>query len=227
MLFPVNLFVFAITAEACIDNLLWKDTYGWTCRDYTRDPNECRSNYAVSDEGIVAQEACCACVTTVERRRDEQECRSICLSSEDVCNKKCDTDKRSCNFKCIPATSGSNGNGGNGGVVETPEPTKTEVVENAIKLEWWMILLIVLAILLCLCVTCIVLYFICMTRDAGTCEDDDCPTQQPMLVGGGCDVPGDNPCGTPCDNPGLPCDNPGPQMVYNQVPAGYSQGQMW
>jgi len=220
MLFPVNLLVLAIAAEACIDNLLWKDTFGWTCRDYTRDPRECRSNYAVSEDGIEAQDACCACAVTLERRRDYQSCLGVCVLNEETCDKECLTQRRECNYECgeeIDSTEVVTA------VVSDDSDTTEVVVDPVQAMEWWVTLLIVLGILLCLCAGCVVLYLMCMTRDEGTCEDDECATQQPMLVGGGCDAPFDNPC----DNP---CDNPGPQITYNPVSAGYSQGQqgqMW
>jgi len=215
MLIPVNLLVLAIAAEACVDNLLWMDTFGWTCRDYTRAPIECRSNYAVSDGGIEAQEACCACVKPVERRRDYTTCLGTCVSEEEACDKNCLADRRNCNYKCGVDNEEEEDPDAITTDSEEPEPPIVTRVNEA--LEWWAILLIVLGVLLCLCAICIVLYLMCMTRDEGTCEDDGLTTQQPMLVGGDCNEPCDNPCDTPCDNLG-------PQILYNQVPAGYSQG---
>jgi len=226
MLFPVNFLVLAIAAEACVDNLLWMDTFGWTCRDYTRAPIECRSNYAVSVGGIEAQEACCACVKPVDRRRDYATCTGICQSDEIGCRDRCDTERKKCDYNCQKeieadddedeaggAVTGENGDNG-----DDEEETIETPVQN---LEWWAILLIVLGVLLCICTICIVFYLLCMTRDEGECEDDGLATQQPMLIGGDCNEPcGDNPCDTPCDNP---CDNRGPQ-IYDQVPVGYSQG---
>jgi len=212
MLFPVSFLVLVIAAEACADNLLWKDTFGWTCRDYTRVPIECRSNYAVSVEGIEAQEACCACVKPVERRRDYTTCLGICVSEEEACDKNCLADRRTCNYEC-----GEDEPEVITAVVEEEEPESIPIIERVEALQWWAILLIVLGVLLCLCTICIVLYLMCMTRDEGTCEDDGLATQQPMLVGGDCNEACDNPCDTPCDNLG-------PQIAYNQVPAGYSQG---
>jgi len=215
MLFPVNFLVLAIAAEACVDNLLWMDTFGWTCKDYTRAPIECRSNYAVSVGGIEAQEACCACVKPVERRRDLTACLGTCVSEEEACDKNCLADRRNCNYICGTENEEEDDVGG----VTEPESSEDEtpIVTRVKELEWWAILLIILGVLLCLCATCIVLYLMCMTQDEGTCEDDGLATQQPMLVGGDCNEPCDNPCDDPCDNRG-------PEILYNQVPAGYSQG---
>jgi len=223
MLYPVNFLVLAIAAEACVDNLLWMDTFGWTCRDYTRAPIECRSNYAVSVGGIEAQEACCACVKPVERRRFT-DCLGICVSDEEACDKSCLAERRTCNYNCGQAEEDDEDDETGGAVTEDDngngdEEDEEETIETPVRdLEWWAILLIILGVLLFICTICIVFYLLCMTRDEGTCEDDEFATQQPMLIGGDCNEPcGDNPCDTPCDNRG-------PQMAYDQVPVGYSQG---
>jgi len=215
MLFLVNILVIAITTHACIDNVLWRDKFGWSCRDYGRVPRECSSNYAVSNGGIEAQEACCACVKTVERRRDLFSCLDTCSAEENACDSECVSDNTDCEFRCEEdyqedsdtgaiieddKSPSGNGNGGIGG------------------LETWLIIVIVVGIVLCLCIICIVLYFLFMTQDEGTCEDGECATEQPMLVGGRCDAP----CESPCE-PRYPMQ----QMAYNQVPAGYPQGQTW
>jgi len=216
MLFPVNFLVLAIAAEACVDNLLWMDTFGWTCKDYTRAPIECRSNYAVSVGGIEAQEACCACVKLVERRRDFQTCLGTCVSDEEACGRNCLANRRTCNYKCGK----DNEEVVDPNAVEIEEEEEIEeikMIERVQALEWWVILLIILGVLLFICAICIVLYLMCMTPDEGTCEDDGLATQQPMLTGDDCNEPRDNPCDTPCNNLG-------PQIAYDQVPVGYSQG---
>jgi len=225
MLVPVKFLVFTIAAKGCIDNVLWRDTFGWSCRDYSRDPRECTSHYAVSKGGIEAQEACCACVMTIERRRDYASCLDTCSAEENACEAECIAEKAECQNDCHEEWQdedeeedddlggitdvGGAGSGGNG---------------DSLELETWLIVLIVVGILFCLCIICIVLYLVCLPRDEGMCEDDDCVTQQPMLVGGGCDAPCERPCDTPCD---APYNYPRQQMTYSQAPAGYPQGQGW
>jgi len=221
MLFPKKSLVFAIAAKGCIDNVLWTDTFGWKCRDYSRDTRECNSKYAVSNDGIEAQEACCACVMPVERRRDYAECIDTCAAEENECESECVADKTECQFQCHEEHEEDDDPGG-----ITPDFGNGDVVRRdgfgGIELETWIVVLIVLGILLFLCIICIVLYFLCLPRDEGKCEDGDCVTQQPMLVGGGCDAPAS--CDTRCD---APYSYPGQQMAYSQDPAGYPQGQRW
>jgi len=226
MLFLIQFLVCAIAAKDCVDNVLWRDSFGWSCKDYSRDPRECSSRYAVSNGGIGAQEACCACIMPVERRRDYASCLDTCSANENACEAECLADKADCQLRCseeheedddpggiTPEDEGASSGGGNGN-------------RGGIEFETWLIILIVLGILVCLCIICIILYFVCMPRDEGTCEDGDCVTQQPMLVGGGCDAPA--PCEKPCD---APCEAPynysGQQMAYSQAPSGYPQGQGW
>jgi len=226
MLFSVNFLLVAIAAKGCIDNMLWRDTFGWSCRDYSRDPLECSSSYAVSNGGIEAQDACCACLMPVERRRDYASCLDTCSASENACEATCDADKVDCQFTCseIYDIGGVTSGDGDGDGDTSTDPGNGK--SGGLKIETWVIVLIVLGILLCLCITCIILYFVCMHRDEETCEDGDNITQQPMLVGGGCDAP--DPCEGPCD---APCEGPynysGKQMAYTQAPTGYPQGQGW
>jgi len=227
MLFSVNFLLVAIAAKGCIDNMLWRDTFGWSCRDYSRDPLECSSNYAVSVGGIEAQEACCACVIPVERRRDYAECIDICSADENACESECFADKAECQFECQQEyeeeEEDEDDTGGLANGDDNGDESSTGTV-GGIRLDEWVIVLIVLGVLLCLCIVIIVLYFLCLPRDEGTCEDD-VATQQPMLVGGGCDAP---PCETGCDTPcDAPTNYPVQQMAYSQVPAGYPQGQRW
>jgi len=214
MFFPINLLIFAIAAEICVDNVHWKDTFGWTCRDYTRDPRECSSSNAVSDQGIEVQEACCIC-ETAERRRDLASCYTTCSAEEDECKAECRADKAQCDERC------SDDFDSTGGPILPPEtPGPAPGNGGILGLETWIIILIVLGILLLLCIICVIVYLLCMNQDEGTCEDD-CPTQQPMLVGGGCT---ETPCDAPC---GAANDMPGGQMMYAPGPTGYNQGQGW
>jgi len=207
LFFPAIVVVFITTVHACIDDVLWRDTFGWTCRDYNRDPLECHSNYAVSEGGIEAQEACCACKTTVERRRDLATCLGACSADEDACQADCKKDSAECRFDCsdqFPPT------------VIGPEPSPAPVTGgNGLGgLDTWVIVLIIIGVVLFLCIICVILYFLFMTPSEGTCEDDEYATQQPMLIGGGCDAP-------PCD---APCDNQVAQPAYGQPAYGQASG---
>jgi len=209
LLIPAIVVVFIITVHACINDVLWRDTFGWTCRDYNRDPLECHSSYAVSEGGIEAQEACCTCKITLERRRDLATCLGACSADEDECQAECKSDSADCRSECSdkfppfivdPAPTPDPGKGGGNGMG---------------GLETWVIVLIVIGALLLLCIIFIILY-LCTASSEGTCEDDECTTQQPMLIGGGCDRP-------PCD---APCDNQVAQPAYGPV-SGYPQQGGW
>lgn len=222
MIFLVHITLFAIETQACIDNVLWRDSFGWSCRDYSRDPRECSSNYAVSNGGIEAQEACCACVKTVERRRDYASCLGTCTAEENACESECVAERTECQFQCNEDYEEESDPGG---ITEDDGVSPPGNGNNGIGgIETWLLILVVLGILLCLCIICIVVYCLYISQDEGTCEDGECPTQQPMLVGGGCDTACDGPCESPCD---APYNYPGQQRAYNQVPAGYPQEQRW
>jgi len=214
----VNIIVVAIATQACVDNVLWRDRFGWGCRDYGRVPRECGSNYAVSNGGIEAKEACCACVKTVERRRDLVSCLGTCSAEENACDSECVADNADCEYRCEEDYQEDSDPGGT--IIDDDESPSLSGNGGMGGLETWLIIVIIVGIVLCLCIICIVLYFMFMTQDEGTCEDGECATQEPMLVGGGCDAP----CESPCD---APYEYPVQQMAYNQVPAGYPQGQRW
>jgi len=210
LFFPAIVVVFITTVNACTDNALWRDTFGWTCRDYNRDPLECGSRLAVSEGGIQAREACCSCKKTHDRRRDYSTCVGSCDADEDACEADCRADTADCRLDCMEE---------NPTFVVEPEPPISNGGGNG-NLETWVIILIVIGAVLFLCIICIILYFLFMGSSEATCEDDECTTQQPMLIGGGCDG---GPCDAPCDGP---IDNQGNQMAYGPV-TGYPQQGGW
>jgi len=224
LVFPATMLVLTITLHACIDNVLWRDRYGWTCRDYNRDPRECNSKLAVSAGGIDAYEACCACEFSVERRRDYASCLRTCSANEDACEAECTANKANCEDTCNNDFASSDGD--NGGVVDSVEtPAPEESSSSNVGLEIWVIVLIVLGVLLLLCIICIILYCLMMPRDEGTCPEDDCITQQPMLIGGGCDAPCETPCDAPFDNQYNRAG--GAQMVSYGETQAYPQRNGW
>jgi len=144
----------------------------------------------------------------VERRRDLATCLGACSADEDACQAECKKDSAECRSDCsdeFPPTVV--------GPVPSPAPTGGNGLGG---LETWVIILIVIGVLLFLCIICVILYFLCMAPSEGTCEDDECATEQPMLIGGGCDAP-------PCD---APCANQGAQAAYGPV-SGYPQQGGW
>jgi len=144
----------------------------------------------------------------VERRRDLATCLGACSADEDACQAECKKDSAECRSDCsdeFPPTVV--------GPVPSPAPTGGNGLGG---LETWVIILIVIGVLLFLCIICVILYFLCMGPSEGTCEDDECATEQPMLIGGGCDAP-------PCD---APCANQGAQAAYGPV-SGYPQQGGW
>jgi len=218
ILFPATILVF-ITVRACVDNVLWRDRYGWTCRDYNRDPRECSSKLAVSEGGIDAYEACCSCEFSVERRRDYASCLRACSAEEDACEAECAADKASCEDTCNTQHESEDDPVGvtEEADPETPEPESS----GSSGLEIWVIVLIVVGVLLLLYILCIIFYCLMMPQDEGTCPEDDCITQQPMLVGGGCDAPCDAPCDNQYDRAGEA------QMVSYGETQAYPQRNGW
>jgi len=219
----ITILISTITGHVCKDNVLWKDQFGWTCRDYNRDPRECSSDLAISVGGIDSYEACCACEFSYERRRDYATCLRACAAKEDECQAGCRDDKAVCEGRCNDDYESESGDDA---TVVTPTPAPDPVTKEgngggeSNDLEIWVIVLIAAGVLLLVCIICIILYSLCMPRDEGSCEDEEC-TQQPMLVGGGCDAPCDAPCETQYDRPGEA------QMVAYDGAQGYPQGNTW
>jgi len=211
-LFFISILPFTLIVSACSDNALWKDQFGWTCRDYGRDPRECNSKLAVSEGGLHAFEACCACNSFVDRRRDYSTCLGSCSADEDACEAECAADKAGCVNKCNEEFEESEDPGG-----VTDRATTTPAVNRSSNggLETWVIIVIVAGIVVLICLILIILYCLCIPQDEGTCQDEQF-TQQPMLVGD-CDAPCDAPCSNQYDMNApsqMPMTNYGPAQRY-------------
>jgi len=181
-----------VKVQACLDNVQWKDIYGWTCRDYFRVPQECNSKFAVSSAGINVFEACCVCETNVERRRDYASCMNTCSTKEDSCNADCTATKVGCVDECTDEWDTSEDTAG----VVTPSPVALPSKDSSPTITTWMIILIALGILIALCIICLLFFLFCRPMGEDSCPDDI--QEQPMLFDTGCDVPcGDvqEPCG--------------------------------
>jgi len=182
---PLFFFTSALAVQTCLDNTLWRDSYGWTCRDYDRVPQECNSVLAVSVAGITVSEACCACESHVERRRDFSSCITTCSAEDDACSSECTADKAACINDCTDDWADDDEDE-TGGVVPAEAPTEGSSSSSS-SMEPWMIILIILGVLLVLCITCLIIFFLCMPESEASCQDAEF-SQQPMLVEGTCDT---------------------------------------
>jgi len=203
MLSILSMLVVTLVTHDCVDNLLWRDRYGWTCRDYDRDPRECSSNLATWGAGMDAYEACCTCRELVERRRDYASCLGGCSAEEDACEADCAADKAECLDECTEEWMDESEDDEDdvGGAVGPSTDDDDEYYNGSSSssssaLPPWIIVLIVLGTLLTLCITCLLLFFLCMPDSEGSC-DDACQDDDinPMLSNQGCDTcPNVNTC---------------------------------
>jgi len=208
--------------QGCVDNMLWRDIYGWSCRDYDRDPLECSSTLAISDVGMDAYEACCSCRERVEMRRDYASCLSTCSAEEDACEAECTADKADCVDECTEEWMDESedyeedvgGAVGPSADYDDDDDDGGSVSSSSSAIPTWVIILIVLGILLVLCIICLLLFFLCMPGSEGSCEDacqDD--DVNPMLLDQGCDT---------CPNPST-YDVPQGQMYAPPCGPGVQQ----
>jgi len=181
-----------LRVQSCLDNMLWKDSYGWTCRDYDRVPQECSSRLAVSAAGVNVFEACCACKSNVDRRRDYASCLNTCSAKEDSCNADCTATQVGCVGECTEKwdTSEDTAN------VLTPSPVAQPMKDSSSIIEPWMIVAIAVGFVVLLCILCILFMLFCMPNVEESCQGDI--QEQPMLFDRGCDMP--------CGNVQEPCD---------------------
>jgi len=200
------------------ENAGWTDYFGWTCRDYTRVPDECSSMKAFNDAGVHAEDACFTCN---ERRRQgerrrlssnsqitAQLCQSGCSSNFNSCTQRCDQCQNNCDNTLVNCQSGCP----SGTVTSRAPPITTRRPENK-GFPWWIPVLIGLALLCLLCTACALLYMFCRPTEQGDCSQAE--DNVPMIIASpqqGCAAPAE------------PCNSGGCDAGYEQDCAGGNGG---
>lgn len=179
----LSLLLSTLTVQACQDNILWIDSYEWTCRDYDRVPQECNSKWAVSAKGISVFDACCVCRANVERRRNFATCLNSCSAEEDQCNAECTATNAGCVDECTDEWDSSEDPGN----IRTPSPVASPPNGSSSELALWVIILLAVGGVVLLCFLCLFILFFCMPKAEESCQDDI--QERPMLIDNGCEMP--------------------------------------
>lgn len=184
------------------------DSYGWTCRDYDRAPEQCEMSTKYVKHGRTALTSCCACKNTPTKpdmselgvsflarwdtRRQADTCVFRCIEDSYTCSEFCDTEVSSCNFQCTEIQdncvstcddedSDTSGEGGvvDGGIVLEEYTTSIGAGTG----EIWIYILIACIVLLSLICCCLLFYCRLKTRPEAdvACPPDYCAEQQTMI----------------------------------------------
>jgi len=209
ILLPLTL----LSKSPCEDEEYFSDSYGWTCRDYDRAPEQCELSTKFEKNGKVALTSCCACRGSLikhdisdalwlgfpagfdTKRRRSESCPMGCDAQSDICEGYCNSDLSVCNLRCKDVKTTCNSKCED----EEEEPTEEPVDPDAVVGEeptaaasggtqLWFYLLIAAIILLSLICCCIILYFLMRSRQE---TDVDCPspdfcTEEAPMVGNAC-----------------------------------------
>jgi len=194
------------------ENSGWVDFFGWTCRDYTRVPDECSNAKAFSELGEHAEDACFVCN---ERRRqfvdsgvNDVICANTCVSTHNTCLGRCDACTARCDQDLTMCQTGCQS-----GVREpTPRPVGPPTRDTGDSFPWWIPVLIGLALLCLLCTACALLYLFCRPQE----QQGDCSQAEdvPMMIAS------PQPCSQPAP---MPCDT-GCEAGYEDAPCGNGGG---
>jgi len=184
LLFPTAL----LSMSTCEDDISFMDSFGWTCRDYGRAPEECKLSEKYETNGKMALKSCCVCRNplntpgnileglgtsfldqiSMTRRQsedclqgcstDSETCSTGCGSVQTTCTSRCDDARSTCNRQCKLADENEDEDDEPGGVVDDEDESKNTSVSPA--MEWYFILLIVVLVLGLLVCCSIIIYFV-------------------------------------------------------------------
>merc|ERR1719334_362992 len=174
-----------VSSPTCEDDGSFLDSYGWSCKDYDRAPEECKLSAKYEKDGKTALTCCCACkdsskkptilngfrtsfLDQIDSRRRQQctdtcftesaSCTQDCEEVEDTCKSECDDVQDTCFDRCDELAEEEDEEDEAGGIVadgSLPPPDPT--------LEWYYILIIVLVLLGLFC-CCLALLWFMRTR---------------------------------------------------------------
>lgn len=175
-----------LSKSTCEDDNSFLDSFGWTCRDYGRVPEQCMFSKKYEINGKMALTSCCVCKNYVntpgnvvehfgmsfldhfsKTRRQSETCLEGCSGDKETCSDSCDSEKNTCKTHCDDVESTcfwqcelveeDEEEEGAGGVVETEDEDVTSSWSSS--MEWYIILLIVLLVLGLICCFLVIVYF--------------------------------------------------------------------
>jgi len=188
--FPILFILLQLTLSSkssCEDDKSFFDSYGWSCKDYDRAPEECKVGEKYEKDGKTALKSCCICRNAFKkpdildysglsflhhfdsRRRQLQQCQQNCVTETEGCSNTCETVETKCQAGCSETQ-----NSCFSLCATVEEPTEEEenagVVEDetvaspsSTTLEWYYILIIALLIV-GLCICCLALLWFMRNR---------------------------------------------------------------
>jgi len=196
--FVIILFPLAVLSKpACEDDTSFSDSFGWTCRDYGRVPDQCKFSKEWEKDGKTALLSCCVCRKSmknkiisdnlhklftdhVSTRRQSEDCLNSCSLESETCSGSCEEDKNNCastceevemtcSWLCEQFGEEEEDDEEGGGVVEDDDTNTLNSSSFSRQIVWY-IIIGVLSLLACLC-CCFVVYYLMgirvKTADAG------------------------------------------------------------
>jgi len=176
-----------VSSPTCEDDKSFFDSYGWSCKDYDRAPEECKLSKKYERDGKTALSSCCACKNAFKRpnisngirlsfldqidSRRRQQCSQNCFIESEYCADNCEEVEESCQSDCGDVQATCYERCEELAEEEEEEETGGGVVENGTEetsppnplLEWYYILIIAI-VLLGLCCCCLALMWFMRTR---------------------------------------------------------------
>lgn len=202
ILLPLTL----LSKSTCEDEEYFSDSYGWTCRDYDRAPEQCELSPKFEKNGKVALTSCCACRSNLlkhdisddlwsgfpvrfdTKRRLSDSCLMGCDGESDICEGYCNSDLNVCNLRCKDVKSACTSKCEDEDPTEEPEDPDAIVEETPTPAsgttQIWLYILIGAIVLLSLICCCIIVYCLMRSRvetDVDCPSPDFCTEQAPMV----------------------------------------------
>jgi len=206
LLFPTAL----LSKSTCVDDNSFRDSFGWTCRDYGRAPEQCMLSKKYKINGKMALTSCCVCSNSfnthgnvvehfgtsfidhiAKTRRQSETCLEGCSGDKETCSGQCDSVKDTCNSNCEDIESTcfwqcelveqDEEEEEVGGVVPDEDEDGTTSVSSS--MEWYIIVLIALLILGLICCFSVLIYFVQNRVKVGVAEPaQSVKTEQAPMV---------------------------------------------
>jgi len=198
-----------VSNPTCEDDKSFFDSYGWSCRDYDRAPEECKLSEKYEQDGKTALSSCCACKNEFKRpntlndfrlsfldhidSRRRQQCSQNCFLQSEYCAEDCEEVEESCQSECGDVQATCYERCEQLAVEESEEENGSGVVTNGEivdppqpnpLLEWYYILIIALVFLgLCCCCLALVWFMRTRVKTAVAGPSSKYPAEQAPMVG--------------------------------------------
>jgi len=198
-----------VSNPTCEDDKSFFDSYGWSCKDYDRAPEECKLSKKYERDGKTALSSCCACKNAFKRpnilngfrlsfleqidTRRRQQCSQNCFIESGFCAENCEEVEGTCQSDCgdVQATCYERCEQL---AVDSEEEVTGVVSGNGIKqqetspseptLEWYYILIIALVFLgVCCCCVALVWFMRTRVKTAVAGPSQKYPAEEAPMVG--------------------------------------------